>query len=77
MILEAQCELCQHYRGLVAGRTDRHPTCAAFPDGIPMAILALQADHRLPYPDDQGIRWAAQDGITERQVVFIAPEDYL
>lgn len=31
--------------------------CAAFPDGIPDAILANVHDHREPYPGDRGIRY--------------------
>lgn len=31
--------------------------CAAFPGGIPAAILLLRADHRRPYPGDHGIRF--------------------
>ena len=36
------------------------PTCAAFPQGIPMAILTNQHDHRHPYPGDKGIRFEAK-----------------
>jgi hypothetical protein len=31
--------------------------CAAFPGGIPTPILLLEADHREPYPGDNGIRF--------------------
>lgn len=31
--------------------------CEAFPNGIPDAIINSQADHRMPYPGDNGIRY--------------------
>ena len=47
-----QCLRCKH---LSIGRS---MTCTAFPDepGIPHEILK-GLDHRLPYPNDNGIRW--------------------
>ena len=35
----------------------RDGSCAAYPDGIPAAVLYHGADHRLPLPGDQGIRF--------------------
>jgi hypothetical protein len=39
---------CVHYRDDLQ--------CAAFPERIPDAILTSTADHRQPYPGDNGIR---------------------
>ncbi|RSN57824.1 hypothetical protein DMH08_23820 [Actinomadura sp. WAC 06369] len=36
--------------------------CAAFPDGIPYDIYFGEYDHRLPYPEDQGIRYEFRPG---------------
>lgn len=51
MIIPEQCLRCRHFR--------RSIFCDAFPDlpGIPGVILDNQADHRQPYPGDNGIRW--------------------
>lgn len=43
------CLACRHY--LDDG------TCAAFPDGIPDAILLDGFDHRRPFDGDGGIRY--------------------
>ena len=45
----SDCGTCKHW---VPGAT-----FAAFPDGIPDAILDNEHDHRQPYPGDHGIRW--------------------
>ena len=51
VIKPAQCTICRHLRD------DRRWTCAAFPKGIPAAILTNRADHTLPFPGDKGIRF--------------------
>ena len=34
--------------------------CAAFPDGIPEAIITGDFDHSKPYPGDHGIRYESE-----------------
>jgi hypothetical protein len=50
MMQSNQCLECKHYTGVL--------TCAAYPAGIPEAILTGEHDHRQPYPGDQGITFA-------------------
>ncbi len=45
----SQCVYCEHKR--------KGAVCAAFPGGIPDAILLNEHDHREPYPGDGGIRF--------------------
>jgi hypothetical protein len=50
----SQCALCRHRR--LEPRPEGRAACLAFPDGIPAEILANSFDHRLPHPDDGGVR---------------------
>jgi hypothetical protein len=47
------CVACRRLRRPVRGRR----ACAAFPGGVPAPLLDAAADHREPYPGDQGIRF--------------------
>lgn len=49
--VEWSCMLCKHF--IYADR----PKCTAFPDMIPFEIVVGDADHRLPYPGDKGIKF--------------------
>jgi len=53
VVLTPLCSSCRHWnRADFSGYK-----CAAFPDGIPEAILISEHDHREPYPGDNGIRY--------------------
>ncbi len=54
------CYSCAHLAGQGAGMT-----CTAFPEGIPDEILNSEADHRLPYPGDNGITFEQTPGAPE------------
>lgn len=52
----SQCIDCRHKH-----RTG--PTCTAFPDGIPEAILTNEHDHRQPYQGDCGVLFEAEEDL--------------
>jgi hypothetical protein len=52
-----QCSYCIHL-----DENWSKPKCAAYPEGIPTAVLYNRADHRYPLPGDHGIRFEGRDG---------------
>ena len=58
-----QCVFCKHKILTV----ERIKKCAAYPDGIPQAILDMEVDHRKPYNGDNGITFEFDDFCTEKE----------
>jgi hypothetical protein len=59
---EKLCDLCKHRHPAT-----HPPTCAAYPDRIPLKILLMEVDHRQPYPGDHGIRFEPVDCTADTQ----------
>jgi hypothetical protein len=61
-LLSPVCTFCRHQVG--------YRRCAAFPEGIPLAIWLGKDTHQAPYPGDHGLRFAPVPGavITTPQV---------
>jgi hypothetical protein len=52
----------------VTGRhTDDTLSCAAYPHGIPHAIITGGFDHTHPFPGDNGLRFAWRDDVPEEE----------
>jgi hypothetical protein len=51
-VVVSQCRLCRHAALGPAGAA-----CKAFPSHIPDEILQNEADHRLPFEGDDGVRF--------------------
>ena len=59
--LFSQCVECSRFRGvkwLGDEESSERIVCKAFPDGIPIEIIANIFDHDKPYPGDHGIRFS-------------------
>ena len=70
-VVVSQCRLCRH---AATGR-GFHPEaelCRAFPGGIPPEIFANELDHRLPHPDDGGVRFKPRPGLHPAVVRAVA-----
>lgn len=52
-MISRQCRNC----ALRIESFDEKNICAAFPDGIPEAIITGEVDHSKPYPGDNGFRY--------------------
>lgn len=72
-LASAQCWACRHLRrepapvehdpnGAHVLKLPPPPRCDAFPDGIPAGMILLLGDHRLPLPDDHGVRFEQAGG---------------
>ena len=62
------CAACRHLRSA----SGRRLTCDAFPLGIPRAILDGRVDHRVPYPGDDGLRFAPADDMPAEVAAMVA-----
>ena len=51
-----QCVACKHASLETLTRYGVTPTCAAYPNGIPLEIWAQAGDHREPRGDEKGGR---------------------
>ena len=57
--LGPRCLYCKHF--------EKGCKCAAFPEGIPVAILGEEVEHLTPYKGDHGIQFELDPTLTERE----------
>lgn len=63
MRITNQCLFCVH-RDVDTDDPEAHPTCTAFPGGIPFEIWEEGQDHRVPFPGDNGIQFEPAEHAT-------------
>lgn len=59
------CGLCKHF-----ARREYPFRCAAYPDGIPDAIVENRVDHRKPYAGDHGIRFELAEDVASPETAM-------
>lgn len=85
-IFHSICYLCKHFDVKAYDEKPSEFHCEAFPQAIPQEIISRKFDHRMPYPNDTGIRFEKFDNgeglpsllreLFGREIA-IAPDDYL
>lgn len=58
------CFTCARFAGLTP---EIGWACVAFPDGIPVDILASRANHRKSYPGDHGLQYVRKSDLGQDQ----------
>lgn len=59
------CATCVHLRKKRTQEGER--TCDAFPEGIPLPIIAGRNQHRAPFPGDNDIQYEPRPGFEEKE----------
>jgi hypothetical protein len=70
LLMKPICTLSKHFGEVSFPQA----TCDAYPDGIPPAILSWEHDHRVPFPNDQGILFEPRDDEADQFVKDISSE---